>query len=75
MPTDTTQRRVNGTAVRVIRKALGVRGCDLAARAGISGPFLTRIEQGARQPSAKVMVDLATGLGIPLEAISYPSST
>ena len=72
MPLATTTRRTNGTSVRIIREALGIKGCDLAARAHISGPFLTRIEQGARQPSPKVMVDLASGLGVPLEAITYP---
>lgn len=49
--TITATRRINGATVRVLRDALGIRGCDLAARAHISGPFLSRIEQGARHPS------------------------
>ena len=72
--TTTTTRRINGATVRVLRDALGIRGCDLAARAHISGPFLSRIEQGARHPSPRVMVDLAAGLGVPLEAITYPAA-
>lgn len=65
-------RRTNGTTIRVVREAYGIRQTDLATRAGISAPFLTRIEQGARQPSARVAVALAAGLGVPLEAITYP---
>ena len=65
-------RRTNGATVRVVREAYGIRQADLAKRAGISAPFLTRIEQGARQPSATVAVALALGLGVPLEAITYP---
>ena len=65
-------RRVNGTTVRVVREALGIRHGDLAKRVGISPSFLTRIEQGARQPSPAITTGLANGLGVPLEAITFP---
>lgn len=68
-------RAINGVAIRVIREALGLRNGDLARRANISPAFLSRIEQGARKPSAKVAVALAEGLGVPLEAITYPVAT
>lgn len=68
-----TTRRLNGTALRVIREALGLSARELAARAGIDPSFLSRLERGARQPSAPVLHGLAAGLGVPIAAISYPA--
>lgn len=68
-------RRVNGATVRVVREALGISHGDLAKRAGISPSFLTRIEQGARQPSPTVAAALSQGLGVALDAITYPVVT
>jgi transcriptional regulator with XRE-family HTH domain len=65
-------RRLNGATVRCLREALGIRQGDLAARAAINPGFLTKLEQGSRQPSPAVLVKIASGLGVPLEAISYP---
>ncbi|UAJ80715.1 helix-turn-helix transcriptional regulator [Leifsonia sp. ZF2019] len=67
-----TTRRLNGTALRVLRQTLGISARDLAVRVGIDPSFLSRLEHGARQPSAPVLRRLATGLGVPIEAISYP---
>lgn len=73
MATTTTTRHLNGAAVRVIRNAYGIRHGDLARRATISAPFLTRLETGERQASAPVQRALADALGVPLEAITYPA--
>ncbi|OJX73980.1 helix-turn-helix transcriptional regulator [Leifsonia sp. 71-9] len=70
-----TARRLNGTALRILRQALGITARDLAARAGIDPSFLSRLENGARQPSPPVLRRLAHGLGVPVEAISYPVHT
>lgn len=67
--------RVNGAAVRVIREALGIRQYDLAARAEISKGTLSHVEKGARQVSASTLRKIAIGLGVPMEAISYPDFT
>lgn len=64
-------RKVNGASVSALRKALGISQVSLAARAGITPPFLSQIEHGARQPSPDVLRRLALGLGEPLDAISY----
>ena len=64
-------RKVNGASVASLRKALGIPQNSLAARAGITPPFLSQIEHGARQPSADTMRKLADGLGVPLDAISH----
>ena len=65
--------RINGSAVRVIREALGIKAVDLAARAGINKATLSHIERGARQVSPMTLRRIALGLGVPLESISYPS--
>ncbi|MEV4346717.1 helix-turn-helix transcriptional regulator [Actinoplanes sp. NPDC049596] len=47
------------------RRAPGLRRSELAARAGISVEYLTRIEQGRdRNPSLSVITALATALGL-----------
>lgn len=64
-------RKVNGASVKALREALGISNRTLASRAEINPGYLTKIEQGSRQPTPPVMVKLANGLGVPLEAISY----
>ena len=75
MQTTPMKLRINGSAVRVIREALGVRQMDLAARADITKSTLSHIERGSRQVSPATLRRLAIGLGIPSEAISYPDFT
>lgn len=75
MQTTPMKLRVNGSAVRVIREAFGIRQTDLAARAEISKSTLSHVEKGARQVSPMTLRKLAVGLGIPSEAISYPDFT
>lgn len=41
-------KKVHGWGIRAIREALGASQADVAAEAGISGPFLSQIESGAR---------------------------
>ena len=41
--------QVDGTAIRTRRKALGLSRDDCAARAGISGPYLSQLENGTRR--------------------------
>ena len=72
MEITTMKLRINGTAVRVIREALGVRAVDLAARSEITKSTLSHVEKGARQVSPATLRKIAIGLGVPTEAISYP---
>lgn len=65
-------RRLNGASVRAIREALGVRHGEFARRCEIDPGYLTKLEVGARQPSPSVMKRIALGLGVSLEAVSYP---
>lgn len=67
-----TKRKVNGAAVRAFRQTVGIKQTDLALRANVTSGTLSRIESGARQPSPPVARKLADGLGVSLEAITYP---
>lgn len=42
---------------------------QLAARAGVSNPYLSQIERGLRKPSAEVLQQLATALRISAEQL------
>lgn len=65
-------RRLNGATVKALREAMGLRNRDLSVRCEIDPGFLTKLENGSRQPSALIMKRLAIGLGVSIEAISYP---
>lgn len=60
----------NGTAIRVIRRALGWQARKLAKAAGISAPYLCNIEAGRRQASPEVLRRLAAALGVPMAALT-----
>lgn len=55
-----------GERVRAERLARGMGLREVARHALIAPAFLTDIEAGRRNPSAKVMSRLATVLGVPL---------
>lgn len=65
-------RRLNGASVRAIREALGLRHGEFARRCDIDPGYLTKLEVGSRQPSAAVLKKIAMGLGVSIEAVSYP---
>lgn len=65
-------RRLNGASVRALREAMGLRNRDLSTRCEIDPGFLTKLENGSRQPSPPMMQRIAAGLGVSVEAISYP---
>jgi|GEM_PF-6623327 len=64
-------RRTHGPAVRAIREALGIRHGVFAVDCDITPGYLTRIEQGHKQPSPPVAAAIAARLGVPLDAIQY----
>ncbi len=55
--------------VRVYRRYRAFSQTALAAQAGISLPYLNRIEAGKRQPSARVLKTLAAALKLPIDAL------
>ena len=42
---------------------------QLAKIAGVSNPYLSQVERGLRQPSARILQQIATGLRISAEAL------
>jgi transcriptional regulator with XRE-family HTH domain len=65
-------RATNGEAIRSMRKMLGIRQDALAARSGISAPWLSKIENGTAVPELETARRIADSLGVKLEAITYP---
>ena len=57
-----TQESV-GERLRRLREARGLKQRDLA-EPGISGPYISRIEQGSRRPSLRALRRLAAKLGV-----------
>lgn len=66
-----TKRQINGPAVRAMRELLGVKHGIFAIDCDMSPGYLTNVEAGRKQPSAKVQRAIATRLGVPLDAITY----
>ena len=64
--------RLNGPALAACREAAGLSQAQLAERCGISGPYLSMIENGRKQPSAPVAQRLAEQLGVLLADIARP---
>lgn len=54
-----------GEAIQEIRLARGLRREDLAARVGISPPYLSRIESGERPPRLELSARIAEALELP----------
>lgn len=58
-----------GKAIRILRTARGLRLNQLARAASISVPFLSLVENGARQPSLDVVRRVARALRVPSELL------
>ena len=67
-----TTRAVNGSAVKVIREALGISQRDLAARCAVNQGSLSNVERGVNGASPELARKLADAMGVPLESITYP---
>lgn len=63
--------RQNGAAIRAIRKAKNMQLRQLADYVGLSCPqALTNIENGHRPAGRIVLLSIARGLDVPVEAIT-----
>ena len=56
-----------GDKVRYAREQLGITTQTLASKAGISQPYISEIENGNKNPSAKTIMKLAAALNVPGE--------
>jgi len=65
------RRKLNGQAVRALRKSRGLSGRGLAALSYITPAFLMRLENGDRQASPETQQAIAHALNVPVEAISH----
>jgi transcriptional regulator with XRE-family HTH domain len=58
-----------GRYIREQRRQAELSLRKLASQAGVSNPYLSQIERGLRQPSAKILKDIAKALQISAETL------
>src|ERR1700712_599222 len=58
-----------GTFIRDQRTAAQISLRGLAAKAGVSNPYLSQVERGLRRPSAEILAQIAHGLSISVESL------
>jgi transcriptional regulator with XRE-family HTH domain len=58
-----------GAYIREQRRRARLSLRKLAERAGVSNPYLSQIERGVRQPSAKILKGIATALQVSSETL------
>jgi transcriptional regulator with XRE-family HTH domain len=58
-----------GEFIRDLRRTAQISLRELAARAGVSNPYLSQIERGLRKPSAEVLQQLAKALRVSAEQL------
>ena len=63
-----------GKAVKIVRTAHGLTQSDLADRLSIGASHLSLIEAGRRQPSVKVLEEIATALDVPPHLLTLLAS-
>src|SRR6201747_2337870 len=58
-----------GGFIREQRTAAQISIRGLAAKAGVSNPYLSQVERGLRRPSAEILAQIAHGLSISVESL------
>lgn len=58
-----------GRAVRTLREQRDLSREEVAARSGLSAVYIGNIERGEVNPTLLTQVKLASGIGLPLDAI------
>jgi transcriptional regulator with XRE-family HTH domain len=58
-----------GTFIREQRTSAQISLRALAAKAGVSNPYLSQVERGLRRPSADILAQIARGLSISVESL------
>ena len=69
MPTGMDQLGDVGRYIRDQRRQAELSLRKLASQAGVSNPYLSQIERGLRQPSARILKDIAKALRISAETL------
>jgi len=64
-----TPVRELGEFIREQRTAAQISVRALAAKAGVSNPYLSQVERGLRRPSAEILAQIAHGLSISVETL------
>ena len=64
--------KVHGAAIKAIRTAQDRSLRDVAEASGLSAGYLLRLEKGEKGATEETLLGLAKGLGVHLDAISYP---
>ena len=64
-----TPVRELGEYIREQRTAAQISIRGLAAKAGVSNPYLSQVERGLRRPSAEILAQIAHGLSISVESL------
>ena len=63
-----------GRAIRVVRSAHGLSQRQLADRTGSSWSHLSFIESGKRNPSLKLLEEIAESLAVPMHVLTFLAS-
>ncbi len=63
------QFKALGDFIRAQRKSAEMSLRDLAAKAGVSNPYISQIERGLHEPSMRVMRSISTALNLPLDTL------
>ena len=58
-----------GDFIRAQRKAAEMSLRELAAKAGVSNPYISQIERGLHEPSMRVLRSISTALSLPVDAL------
>ena len=58
-----------GAYIRDQRTTAQISLRGLAAKAGVSNPYLSQVERGLRRPSAEILAQIAHGLSISVESL------
>ena len=58
-----------GSFIREQRTSAQISLRGLAAKAGVSNPYLSQVERGLRRPSADILAQIARGLSISVESL------
>ena len=62
-----------GNVIKVMRTAAGMKQKDLALRAGIKPNYLSLVEAGKREPSLKILREIAKALDVPTSLLFWES--
>ena len=63
-----------GRAIKIVRTAYGLTQSALATRLSIGTSQLSLIEAGKRQPSVRVLHEIALALGVPMHLLTLLAS-